>query len=175
MIANKTFMANAQNYVPLWHVIDAEGKPLGRVASEAATILRGKHTPLYTPHADCGDFVIIINAAKAVLTGNKINQKEYIRHTGWVGGLKRVKYSDLMATRPEFAMELAVKGMLPHTSLGRKQFGKLKVYAGAEHPHEAQIAESAQLVEAKKNQEEKPEKATKAPATKKSNKAEVTA
>lgn len=141
-MGTKTFMANSQTHTPKWHVIDADGKVLGRVAAEAASILRGKHTPRYTPHANCGDYVIIINAAKVVLTGRKLEQKEYIRHTGWIGGLKRVKYSELMDKRPEFAMELAIKGMLPHTTLGRECFRKLRVYSGAEHKHEAQIAAS---------------------------------
>lgn len=159
-MSTKTYMANAQTHEPKWHVIDADGKILGRVAAEAATILRGKHLPTYTPHANCGDFVIIINCAKVKLTGNKLEQKEYIRHTGWIGGLKRVKYKDLMQNRPEFAMEMAVKGMLPHTSLGRECLKKLRVYAGAEHEHMAQVnaktnvpkkaAEKAKVAEVKK-------------------------
>jgi large subunit ribosomal protein L13 len=144
-------MAKKADIQPKWHVIDASGRVLGRVAAEAATILRGKHTPLYTPHVDMGDYVIIINAAQAVLTGKKLLQKEYIRHTGWIGGLKRVKYEKLMAENPEKAFELAISGMLPHTSLGREQFKKLFVYAGAEHKHDAQVnAGEPKAKEAKK-------------------------
>ena len=122
-----------------WYVIDAAGKPLGKVAVAAATILRGKHRPEFTPHVDCGEFVIIINAAQAVLTGKKLDQKYYRRHSGYIGGLKEVKYRTLMATKPELAMELAVKGMLPHNSIGDKAITRLKVYAGATHEHEAQM------------------------------------
>ena len=111
---------------------------MGRVAAAAATILRGKHRPEFTPHVDCGEFVIIINAEKAVLTGRKLEQKYYRRHTGYIGGLKEVQYKTLMATKPELAMELAVKGMLPHNSIGAKSATRLKVFAGAEHTHEAQ-------------------------------------
>ena len=133
-----TFMANAQNIERKWYVIDAAGKPLGRTAVKAANILRGKHRPEFTPHADCGEFVIIINADKAVLTGKKLEQKYYRHHSGYIGGLKEVQYKTLMATRPEKAMELAVKGMLPHNSIGAKSFTRLKVFAGAEHNHAAQ-------------------------------------
>lgn len=133
-----TFMAKASELDKKWYIIDAAGKPLGRVAATAASILRGKHTPKFTPHADCGDFVVIINASQAVLTGKKLEQKEWIRHTGWIGGLKRVKYSDLMATRPEKAFMLAVWGMLPHNSLGRTALKKLRVYKDDKHGHEAQ-------------------------------------
>ena len=133
-----TFMANAQNIERKWYVIDAAGQPLGRTAVKAANILRGKHRPEFTPHADCGEFVIIINADKAVLTGNKLEDKYYHHHSGYIGGLKSIQYKKLMATRPEMAMELAVKGMLPHNHLGAKAFTRLKVYAGAEHKHAAQ-------------------------------------
>ena len=121
-----------------WYVIDAANKPLGKTAVEAANILRGKHRPEFTPHADCGEFVIIINASKAILTGNKLEQKYYRRHSGYIGGLKEVKYKTLMATRPELAMELAVKGMLPHNAIGAKSITRLKVYAGANHNQAAQ-------------------------------------
>lgn len=124
-----------------WLVIDAEGVALGRVATEAARLLRGKHKPIYTPHVDAGDFVIIINAAKAVLTGNKLDQKQYRWHSGYPGGLKSVTYRKLMLTRPGRAMEHAVKGMLPHTKLGAALYRKLKVYDGAQHPHQAQQPE----------------------------------
>ncbi len=133
-----TFMAKAETIERKWYVIDAAGKPLGKTAVAAANILRGKHRPEFTPHVDCGEFVIVINAADAVLTGNKLDQKYYRHHSGYIGGLKEVKYSTLMATKPELAMELAIKGMLPHNSLGDKAFTRLKVYAGAEHKQEAQ-------------------------------------
>ena len=125
-----------------WYVLDAAGKPLGRTAVVAATILRGKHRPEFAPHMDCGEFVIVINADKAVLTGKKLTQKYYRHHSGYIGGLKEVQYKTLMATRPEMAMELAVKGMLPHNTLGRKAATRLKVFAGAEHCHAAQKPEN---------------------------------
>ena len=133
-----TFMQKKENVVRKWYVLDAAGKPMGRVAAVAATLLRGKNEPEFTPHVDCGNFVIIINAEKAVLTGNKLEDKYYHHHSGYIGGLKSIQYKKLMATRPEMAMELAVKGMLPHNKLGAKSFTRLKVYAGAEHKHEAQ-------------------------------------
>ena len=136
-----TFMAKASDIKRQWYIIDADGKPLGRVAAAAATILRGKHKPEYTPHADCGDHVIVINAAKAVLTGKKLTQKVYYRHTGWVGGIKEVRYDKLMAEKPEFAMTKAVKGMLPHNTVGASSLTRLRVYAGAEHDHAAQKPE----------------------------------
>ena len=124
-----------------WYIIDAAGRPLGRTASEAARILRGKHKPKFTPHLDTGDFVIIINADQAILTGKKLDQKMYYHHSGYPGGLKEVKYKDLMAKKPVLAVEKAVKGMLPHNRLGRATAKKLKVYAGSEHPHAAQKPE----------------------------------
>ena len=133
-----TFMANANNIERRWFVIDAAGKPLGRTAVKAADILRGKNRPEFTPHADCGEFVIIVNAAKAVLTGKKLEQKFYRHHSGYIGGLKEINYKTLMATKPEKAMELAVKGMLPHNTIGDKSFTRLHVYAGAEHKQSAQ-------------------------------------
>lgn len=133
-----TFMAKAETIERRWFVIDAAGKPLGRVAVKAADILRGKHRPEFTPHTDCGEFVIIINADKAILTGNKLEQKYYHHHSGYIGGLKSVQYKTLMAKKPELAMELAVKGMLPHNSLGDKAFTRLHVYAGADHNQAAQ-------------------------------------
>ena len=140
-----TFMAKAETVSRKWYVIDAAGKPLGKTAVAAATILAGKHRPEYTPHVDCGEYVIIINAAKAVLTGKKLEQKYYHHHSGYIGGLKSVQYKTLMATRPEKAMELAVKGMLPHNTLGAKAATRLKVYAGAAHKHEAQKPEAYEL------------------------------
>ena len=133
-----TFMAKVETVERKWYVIDAAGKPMGRTAVIAANILRGKHRAIFTPNVDCGEFVIIINAEKAILTGRKLEQKYYRRHTGYIGGLKEVQYKTLMATKPELAMELAVKGMLPHNTLGAKAATRLKVFAGAEHTHEAQ-------------------------------------
>ena len=133
-----TFMAKKETVDRKWYVIDAAGKPLGKTAALAANILRGKHRPEYTPHVDCGEFVIIINASKAVLTGRKLEQKKYYHHSGYIGGLKEVDYKTLMATKPEFAMEHAVKGMLPNNSIGDKAITRLKVYAGDSHKHEAQ-------------------------------------
>ncbi len=133
-----TFMANANTIERRWFVIDAAGKPLGKTAVKAADILRGKHRPEFTPHADCGEFVIIVNADKAVLTGKKLEQKYYRHHSGYIGGLKEIQYKTLMATKPEKAMELAVKGMLPHNSIGAKSFTRLHVYAGPEHKQIAQ-------------------------------------
>ncbi len=133
-----TFMANANTIERKWYVIDAANKPLGRTAVKAADILRGKHRPEFTPHADCGEFVIVINASKAILTGKKLEQKMYRHHSGYIGGLKEESYKHMMATRPEFAMELAVKGMLPHNTLGAKAFTRLHVYAGETHNHAAQ-------------------------------------
>ena len=133
-----TFMANEKTIERRWFVIDAAGKPLGRTAVRAADILRGKHRPEFTPHADCGEYVIIVNADKAILTGKKLEQKFYRHHSGYIGGLKETSYKTLMATKPELAMELAVKGMLPHNSIGAKSATRLKVFAGAEHNHAAQ-------------------------------------
>jgi len=133
-----TYMAKAETIDRRWYVIDAAGKPLGKTAVKAATILRGKHRPEFTPHCDCGEFVIIINADKAILTGRKLEQKYYYRHSGYIGGMKKVQYKELMETRPEMAMELAVKRMLPDNVVGRKSFTRLHVYAGAEHDQAAQ-------------------------------------
>ena len=133
-----TTMAKSAEIKRDWYVIDAADKPLGRVAVAAANILRGKHRAIFTPHVDCGEFVIIINADKAILTGKKLEQKYYRRHSGYIGGLKEVNYKTLMATKPEFAMQLAVKGMLPHNTIGRTAITRLKVYAGAEHNQQAQ-------------------------------------
>ncbi|MBO5857249.1 MAG: 50S ribosomal protein L13 [Clostridia bacterium] len=121
-----------------WYVLDAEGRTLGEVAVEAATILRGKHKPTFTPHADCGDSVIVINASKIVLTGNKLNDKIYYHHTGYVGNMKAVKYGTLMQQKPEFVVEKAVKGMLPDNTIGRNAMTRIRIYAGAEHKQEAQ-------------------------------------
>ena len=133
-----TFMAKKETLERKWYVIDAAGKPLGKTAVAAANILRGKHRPEFTPHVDCGEFVIIINASKAVLTGKKLTQKYYRRHSGYIGGLKEVQYKTLMATKPELAMTLAVKGMIPHNTIGDTSITRLKVYAGSEHGQAAQ-------------------------------------
>lgn len=134
----KTFMPNAQNVERQWYVVDAEGQTLGRLASEIAKVLSGKTKPIYTPHVDTGDFVIVINADKVVLTGKKLDQKLYRWHTGHPGGLKEVKYRDMMIKKPEEVVMHAVKGMLPKNILGRQMLTKLRVYRGTEHNHEAQ-------------------------------------
>ncbi len=141
----KTYMAKAAEVDRKWYVIDASGQTLGRLSSEVASILRGKHKPDYTPHVDTGDYVIIINAEQVKLTGDKLNQKMYRYHTGYPGGLKEMDYKTLLQKRPERAIETAVKGMLPHNRLGSKMYKKLKVYRGSEHPHQAQKPEVRQL------------------------------
>ena len=128
-----------------WYILDAEGQPLGRVAAKAAHILRGKHKVTYAPHADCGDHVIIINCDKAVLTGKKLDQKFYRWHTGWIGGLKEIGYRELMAKQADRAMKIAVEGMLPNNTLGRKAATRLRVYKGAEHNNAAQKPEKYEL------------------------------
>ena len=138
---NTTYSAKKNEIERKWYIIDAEGKSLGRVAAEAAKLLRGKHKPTYTPNQDTGDYVIILNCAKAVLTGNKLNQKQYTHFTGYIGNMKYTPASVMMENKPEKAMMLAVKGMLPHNSLGRKMLTKLRVYAGAEHENIAQKPE----------------------------------
>ncbi len=137
-----TFMANKANIQRKWYVLDAAGRPLGKTAVAAATILRGKHKPEYTPHADCGDFVIVINAEKAVLTGKKLEQKYYRTHSGWVGGLKETKYRLLMQQKPELAVRLAVRGMLPRNIVTKDSLTRLKIYRGDSHPHAAQKPET---------------------------------
>ena len=136
-----TFMANKGNIVRKWYILDAAGKPLGKTAATAATLLRGKHKPEYTPRADCGDFVIILNAEQAVLTGKKLDQKYYRTHSGWVGGLKETKYRTLMQEKPELAMKLAVRGMMPRNIITKDSLTRLHIYRGAEHPHAAQKPE----------------------------------
>ena len=133
-----TFMAKANEVERKWYIIDAANKPLGRTAVKVADILRGKHRPEFTPHVDCGEFVIIINCDKAVLTGKKLDQKFYRTHSGFIGGLKETSYRKLMNEKPEKAMKLAIKGMLPHNSIGDKAITRLKVYAGSEHKQQAQ-------------------------------------
>lgn len=137
----KSFIAKPNEIERKWYVIDADGKTLGRLSTEIASILRGKHKPIFTPHVDTGDYVIVINAEKVVLTGKKLEQKAYRYHTGYPGGLKEVPYSTLIEKNPEKIINLAVKGMLPKNSLGRSMFKKLKVYKGSEHKHEAQKPE----------------------------------
>ena len=133
-----TFMAKANEVERKWYVIDAADKPLGKTAVKAADILRGKHRPEFTPHVDCGEFVIVINASNAVLTGKKLENKYYRHHSGYIGGLKEIQYKELMEKNPEMAVMLAVKGMLPKNSIGAKSLTRLKVYAGAEHDNAAQ-------------------------------------
>ena len=136
-----TFMANKGNIQRKWYVLDAAGKPLGKTAVIAATILRGKHKPEYTPHADCGDFVIVINAEKAVLTGKKLEQKYYRTHSGYVGGLKETKYRLLMQQKPELAMRVAVRGMMPRNTVTKDSLKRLHIYAGDTHEQQAQKPE----------------------------------
>jgi len=140
-----TYMANAQSVQRKWYVVDADGMVLGRLASQVASILRGKHKPTYTPHVDCGDFVIILNCSKVKLTGKKLDQKIYYRHSGYPGGLKETKYRELMAKKSDFVVKHAVKGMLPKGPLGRQMLKKLFVYEGAEHRQQAQLPEALQL------------------------------
>lgn len=141
----KTYMAKAEEVKRKWYVVDAEGKPLGRLASQVASILRGKNKPIYTPHTDTGDFVIVLNADKVVLTGKKLDQKIYRHYSGYAGGMKEVVYRQFLAAKPEKAVELAIKGMLPKNSLGRAMFRKLKVYKGTEHNHQAQMPETLEI------------------------------
>ncbi|MBQ5321585.1 MAG: 50S ribosomal protein L13 [Oscillospiraceae bacterium] len=140
-----TYMPKAGEISRKWYVLDAEGKSLGRVATEAATLLRGKHKTTFAPHADCGDHVIIINCAKAVLTGRKLEQKFYRYHSGWIGGLKEIQYKTLMAEKPELAMKIAVEGMVPDTVIGRKAITRLHCYKDANHDNAAQKPEAWEL------------------------------
>ena len=140
-----TFMANKGNIVRKWYILDAAGKPLGKTAATAAVLLRGKHKPEYTPHADCGDFVIIVNAEKAVLTGKKLEQKYYRTHSGWIGGLKETQYKTLMAENSDKAMTYAVKGMIPSNTIGAKAMTRLHCYKAADHVHAAQKPEAVEI------------------------------
>jgi large subunit ribosomal protein L13 len=135
-------MANKGNVVRKWYILDAAGKPLGRTAATAATLLRGKHKPEYTPHVDCGDFVIVVNAEQAILTGNKMEQKYYRKHSGYVGGLKETKYRLLMQKNPELAFKVAVRGMMPRNVVSKDSLTRLKIFRGAEHTHAAQQPEA---------------------------------
>lgn len=138
---NTTYSIKKDDIERKWYIIDAEGIPLGRVATEAAKLLRGKHKPTFTPHMDVGDHVIILNCEKVILTGHKLDQKMYRHHSGYIGGMKEVVARDMLANNPEKAMMLAVKGMLPHNSLGRQSIKKLRIYAGTEHENQAQKPE----------------------------------
>ena len=141
----KTFVVKEQEVVKKWYLVDAKDKILGRIATEIAVHLRGKHKPIFTPHADTGDFVVVINADKVMLTGRKWDKKIYYRHSGYIGGLKQISARKLLEKRPEDIVRFAVKGMLPKNSLGRRQLKKLKVYAGSDHPHQAQQPENLEI------------------------------
>jgi len=141
----KTYVTKPADVERAWYVVDAEGQTLGRLASGIATVLRGKHKPIYSPSVDCGDFVVVINADKIAVTGNRMNQKKYYRHSLYIGGLKEITLRDQLQKHPERVIESAVRGMLPKNTLGRKMFKKLKVYAGGEHPHEAQQPQPLEL------------------------------
>jgi large subunit ribosomal protein L13 len=143
----RTFSPKAVDVQRQWHVIDASDVVLGRLASQAAVLLRGKHKPIFAPHVDTGDFVIVVNASKVALSGNKLADKLAYRHSGYPGGLRSIAYGDLMATNPEKAVGKAVRGMLPKTTLGRQQLRKLKVYAGPEHPHQAQMPVPFEIIQ----------------------------
>jgi large subunit ribosomal protein L13 len=141
----KTFSAKPQDIERKWFVVDAQGQTLGRLATRIATVLRGKHKPVYTPHMDCGDYVIVVNADKIQVTGHKLEQKTYYRHSGYPGGLRQVSLRRQLQVHPDRVIEAAVRGMLPHNRLGRKMFKKLKIYAGPTHPHEAQQPTALEL------------------------------
>ena len=141
----KTFVAKEHEIEKNWHLIDASDKVLGRLATEIASILRGKKKPIFTPHMDAGDYVVVVNAERVVLTGNKLEKKTYYRHSGYVGGLKETTAKEMLEKKPENLIKFAVKGMLPKTSLGRRQLTKLKVYTGPDHPHQAQKPEKLEI------------------------------
>jgi len=141
----KTFVAREQDIDKKWYVVDAENKVLGRLATQIAVRLRGKHKPLYTPHADTGDFIVVVNAKKVTMTGSKLDRKMYYRHSGYVGGLKQISARKLLEKKPEEIIRYAVRRMLPKNSLGRRQLKKLKIYAGPEHPHQAQKPEKLEI------------------------------
>ncbi len=141
----KTYVTKPAEIERAWYVVDAEGQTLGRLASSIATILKGKHKPIYSPAVDCGDFVIVLNADKVAVTGRRLEQKKYYRHSLYIGGLKEITLRDQLQKHPERVIESAVRGMLPKNALGRKMFKKLKVYAGAEHPHQAQLPQPLEL------------------------------
>ena len=141
----KTYVTKPADIERAWYVVDAEGQTLGRLASNVASILKGKHKPIYSPAVDCGDFVIVLNADKITVTGRRLEQKKYYRHSLYIGGLKEVSLRDQLQQHPERVIESAVRGMLPKNALGRKMFKKLKVYAGSEHPHQAQLPQPLEL------------------------------
>jgi large subunit ribosomal protein L13 len=141
----KTFVAKEEDISKGWYLVDAKDKILGRLATQIAMRLRGKHKPIFTPHTDTGDFVVVINADKVVLTGNKWDKKSYYRHSGYTGGLKQISAKRLLEKKPEDILRFAVKGMLPKNSLGRSQLKKLKIYAGSDHPHQAQKPENLEI------------------------------
>ena len=141
----KTYVTKPADVERAWFVVDAEGQTLGRLATSVATVLRGKHNPTYSPAVDCGDFVIVINADKVAVTGKRLEQKRYYRHSLYIGGLKEISLRDQLQQHPERVIESAVRGMLPKNALGRKMFKKLKVYAGGEHPHAAQMPQPMEL------------------------------
>jgi large subunit ribosomal protein L13 len=141
----KTFAAKEQEILKKWFVVDAKDRVLGRLATQIAIRLRGKHKPVFTPHADTGDFIVVINAEKIALTGTKLDKKVYYRHSGYIGGLKKITARRLLEEKPEEVLRLAVKRMLPKNSLGRRQLKKLKIYKGADHPHEAQQPEILEI------------------------------
>jgi large subunit ribosomal protein L13 len=141
----KTYVTKPAEVERAWFVVDAEGQTLGRLASSVATVLRGKHKPIYNPSVDCGDYVIIVNADKIAVTGKRLEQKRYYRHSLYIGGLKEISLRDQLQQHPERVIESAVRGMLPKNALGRKMFKKLKVYAGGEHPHQAQMPQPLEL------------------------------
>ena len=141
----KTFVAKEQDIAKKWYVVDAKDRVLGRLATQIAMRLRGKHKPVFTPHADTGDFVVVVNADKIALTGKKWDKKIYYHHTGYIGGLKQISAKELLEKKPEDILRFAVKGMLPKNSLGRRQLKKLKIYVGTDHPHEAQQPEILEI------------------------------
>ena len=141
----KTYVTKPADIERAWYVVDAEGQTLGRLASSVATILKGKHKPIYSPAVDCGDFVVVVNADKIAVTGRRLEQKKYYRHSLYIGGLKEISLRDQLQQHPERVIESAVRGMLPKNTLGRKMFKKLKVYAGTEHPHQAQQPQPLEL------------------------------
>ncbi len=141
----KTYVTKPADVERAWYVVDAEGQTLGRLASSVATVLRGKHKPIYNPSVDCGDYVIVVNADKIAVTGRRLEQKRYYRHSLYIGGLKEISLRDQLQQHPERVIESAVRGMLPKNALGRKMFKKLKVYAGGEHPHAAQMPQPMEL------------------------------
>ena len=141
----KTYVPKAEEIERRWWIVDAQGQALGRLATQVASILRGKHKPMYTPHLDTGDHVVVINASQVMLTGRKADQKEYFRHSGYMGGERFIPFKRMLAAHPERVIELAVKGMMPKNALGKNMFKKLKVYAGAEHPHQGQKPEPLEV------------------------------